>query len=46
MNCPNCLLVEMTVDKIEGDTIFFVCRKCGEEVQKNIHDIEPQEESN
>jgi hypothetical protein len=47
MKCKNCLLVEMAVDRIDGDIVYFKCRRCGEEIQKTVEEIRNEtEESN
>jgi transposase-like protein len=34
MKCPNCLLVEMFVNKVTDNTIHYKCKKCGKEIEK------------
>ncbi len=43
MECPNCKLVEMRVDKVQEDKIHYVCKKCGKEVIKDIKELEEGE---
>ena len=44
MECPECKLVEMRVDKVEDDLIYFVCKKCGKEITKTIEEVENEGE--
>jgi predicted RNA-binding Zn-ribbon protein involved in translation (DUF1610 family) len=41
MNCPKCQLIEMRVDKVEEEKIYYECKSCGE--QKVIDAIELEE---
>lgn len=36
MKCPNCLLVEMLVDKVVENVIYYKCKKCGKEIEKEV----------
>ena len=36
MNCPNCQLIEMRVEKVENDEIHYKCKKCGKEIIEPI----------
>ena len=38
MDCPECKIVDMRVDKVEGDIYYFKCPKCGHEETKEIKD--------
>ena len=44
MECPECKMVEMRVEKVEDGFIHYVCRKCGEEVIKSIEEVENEGE--
>lgn len=41
MMCPKCTMVEMRVDKVQDNQMYFVCKKCGETKVVNIEDLEP-----
>lgn len=34
MKCPKCKLVEMLVNKVKGNSIELICKKCGETIIK------------
>ena len=40
MMCPKCTMVEMRVDKVQDNQMYFVCKKCGETKVVNIEDLE------
>lgn len=42
MNCPKCQLIEMRVDKVIDDEIYYVCKNCGEEVVKSVEELEKE----
>lgn len=39
MNCPKCKLLEMRVERVENDTIYYKCKKCGKEEILKINDL-------
>lgn len=39
MNCPKCKMVEMRVEKVVDNQIYYKCKKCGEEEIVNINEI-------
>nr|DAO70507.1 MAG TPA: cysteine-rich protein [Caudoviricetes sp.] len=36
MKCPECKLVEMLVTKVIDNTVYYQCKKCGKEIQKEV----------
>ena len=43
MNCPKCELIEMRVNKVENDKMYYQCKNCGEERVVDIKEIEQEE---
>ncbi len=35
MKCPKCKIVEMLVNNVKGNTIEYICKKCGNTVSKS-----------
>ena len=42
MNCPECEIIEMRVERVEDNTIHYKCKKCGKEVKKTIEELESE----
>ena len=42
MQCPNCPL-EMWVSKVENDTIYYECKKCGATKEVSIEELSQDE---
>lgn len=42
MECPECKIVEMRVDRVEDEVMHFVCKKCGKEIEKKIQEVEEE----
>lgn len=40
MNCPECQLLEMRVEKVVEEEIHYKCKNCGKEIIKNIEELE------
>lgn len=40
MKCNKCKHIEMKVEKVEEDKMFFKCKQCGNEEVINITDLE------
>lgn len=43
MNCPKCQLIEMRVDKVEDEKIYYKCKSCGKQEIVNISELEKKE---
>lgn len=44
MNCPECQLLEMRVDKVVEEEIHYKCKNCGKEITKTIKELENKDE--
>lgn len=44
MNCPRCQLIEMRVNKVEEEKIYYECKSCGEQKTIDITDLKEKEE--
>jgi len=42
MNCPECEIIEMRLEKVINDEFFFKCKKCGKEVIKKEEELEDE----
>ncbi len=40
MNCPNCQLLEMRVNRVIDNEIQYVCKNCGKEIIKSVEELE------
>lgn len=38
--CNKCGMVEMKMEKVNNDMMFFKCRQCGNEIEKTIYEVE------
>lgn len=43
MNCPKCQLIEMRVNKVEEEKIYYECKSCGEQQVVDIKELEQEE---
>lgn len=43
MNCPKCQLLEMRVDKVKDEQIYYVCKNCGREEIVSIQQLNEDE---
>lgn len=44
MKCPNCKMIEMTVENVSGNKVKHICRNCGnEEITELQENVEVQE---
>lgn len=44
MECPQCKIIDMRVEKVENNVIHYVCKKCGETLDKTIEELEKEDE--
>lgn len=42
MNCPECELLEMRVEKVENNEMYYKCKRCGKEIIVPIPEDEEQ----
>lgn len=42
MICNKCGMIEMKVDKVENNKMFFKCKQCGNEIEKTIEEVQEQ----
>lgn len=43
MNCPKCQLIEMRVNKVEEEKIYYECKSCGEQKVIDATELEEKE---
>lgn len=43
MNCPKCQLLEMRVDKVKDEQVYYVCKNCGREEIVSIQQLNEDE---
>lgn len=43
MNCPKCQLIEMRVNKVEDEKIYYECKSCGEQKVIDTAELEEKE---
>ena len=43
MNCPKCQLIEMRVNKVEEEKIYYECKSCGEQQVIDAAELEEKE---
>ncbi len=43
MNCPKCQLIEMRVNKVEQEKIYYECKSCGEQKIIDAAELEEKE---
>jgi len=46
MQCDKCKYIEMKMDKIENEKMYFKCRRCNNEKIVDIKEIENTENKN
>ena len=44
MNCPKCLLLEMRVDRVEDNKMYYKCKNCGTEEVVELPEDEEKDE--
>lgn len=44
MNCPKCQLLEMRVNKVEDEKIYYECKNCGKTEVIEISELENKDE--
>lgn len=42
MLCSKCKIVEMKMDKVEDNKMYFKCKRCGNEAEKTIEEMQQQ----
>lgn len=42
MLCDKCKIVEMKMNKVEADKMYFRCKCCGNEVEKTVEEVKRQ----
>lgn len=43
MNCPKCQILEMRVDKVKNNQIYYICKKCGKQIIVDIEELKKNE---
>ena len=43
MNCSKCQLIEMRVNKVEEEKIYYECKNCGEQKVIDVTELEEKE---